>query len=252
MTKQIVTLNNVSFAYEEQKVLQNINLSINQGDFIGLIGPNGGGKTTLIKLMLGLLPPETGEISFPSSATRSKKKDPSIGYVSQRVRTFNQGFPATVFEVVAMGLTAKIGYFRLMKKHHKEKVEEAIEAVGMKAYMKEKIGDLSGGQQQRVFIARALVNDPKILILDEPTVGIDDKNVKTFYELLKYLHEEKQMTLLLVTHDLQEMKNYVQNVIYINKTIQFSGTTSEYLKLSDAELMEFYTRTTNNNRDGFQ
>src|SRR5690625_7430778 len=108
----------------------------------------------------------------------------------------------------------------------------------MKAYMKEKIGDLSGGQQQRVFIARALVNDPKILILDEPTVGIDDKNVKTFYELLKYLHEEKQMTLLLVTHDLQEMKNYVQNVIYINKTIQFSGTTSEYLKLSDAELME--------------
>src|SRR5690625_5937687 len=104
--------------------------------------------------------------------------------------------------------------------------------------MKEKIWDLSVGQQQRVFIARALVNDPKILILDEPTVGIDDKNVKTFYELLKYLHEEKQMTLLLVTHDLQEMKNYVQNVIYINKTIQFSGTTSEDLKLSDAELME--------------
>src|SRR5690625_5888935 len=102
MTKQIVTLNNVSFAYEEQKVLQNINLSINQGDFIGLIGPNSGGKTTLIKLMLGLLPPETGEISFPSSATRSKRKEPSIGYVSQRVRTCSQAFPVTLIELVAM------------------------------------------------------------------------------------------------------------------------------------------------------
>jgi len=191
LSDTVIRLENVSFSYGDKQVLKNINFSIERGMFMGLVGPNGGGKTTLIKIILGLIKPDEGSVYLLDKPIDTFKDWNRIGFVSQKANTFNRGFPATVFEVVAMGLTAKIGYFRFMKKNHKEKVLAAIEQVGMSDYAYHNIGNLSGGQQQRVFIARALVSEPELLILDEPTVGIDYKNVERFYDLLHELNVKK-------------------------------------------------------------
>jgi zinc transport system ATP-binding protein len=235
MSEPIITMNNISYAYEKKAVLDHVEFSIEKGDFIGLVGPNGGGKTTLVKLMLGLLQPQSGAIHIFNEPVKNFKARHQIGFVSQKANSFNKGFPATVFEVVSSGLTAKIGYFQFFKKKHKDKVLQAIEEVDMLDYAFENIGSLSGGQQQRVFIARALVNEPKLLILDEPTVGIDEENVKRFYELLHHLHQYDNLTLLLITHDTTPMLAYATHIAYLNKEILFKGTTSDYLSFSNHE-----------------
>src|SRR5690625_5253011 len=151
MSQSVIRLENISYSYGDKQVLNNINFSIDRGMFMGLVGPNGGGKTTLIKIILGLLKPDEGAVYLLDEPIESFNDWNRIGFVSQKANTFNKGFPATVFEVVSMGLTAKIGYFRFMKKQHKEKVLKALEQVGMEDYAKQNIGNLSGGQQQRVF-----------------------------------------------------------------------------------------------------
>src|SRR5690625_2375863 len=173
MNNPILSLENVTFSYNNKTIVKEIDFSISQGAFVGLVGPNGGGKTTLIKMILGLLEPHEGTIKLFNQPIHEFTDWQKIGFVSQKANTFNKGFPATVFEVVAMGLTASIGYFKFFTKKYRQQVLEAIEQVGMENYVDENIGNLSGGQQQRVFIARALVSKPKLLILDEPTVGID-------------------------------------------------------------------------------
>src|SRR5690625_4509174 len=171
MSDTVIRLENIHYAYDNKLALKDVNLEIKRGMFMGLVGPNGGGKTTLIKIILGLLKPDKGSIYLLDQPIDTFKDWNRIGFVSQKANTFNKGFPATVFEVVAMGLTAKIGYLKFMKKKDKQKVLKAIDQVGMGEYAFKNIGNLSGGQQQRVFIARALVSDPELLILDEPTVG---------------------------------------------------------------------------------
>ena len=240
MEDHVLTLKNISYSYGDKQILQDVNLTIERGKFVGLVGPNGGGKTTLIKFMLGLLTPDNGTIHILNEPIASFKQWNRIGYVSQKANSFNKGFPATVFEVVSMGLTAKIGYFKFMNKKHKEKVHKAIRDVGMEQYTYENIGRLSGGQQQRVFIARALVGEPELLILDEPTVGVDYKNVERFYELLHQLNVEKNLSLLLVTHDTGVMTKYVTDVACLNKTLHFHGNTKEYSALTDEELSKIY------------
>lgn len=240
MSESVIRLENISYAYGDKQVLKNINFSINRGMFMGLVGPNGGGKTTLIKIILGLLKPDEGNIYILDEPIDTFSDWNRIGFVSQKANTFNKGFPATVFEVVSMGLTAKIGYFRFMKKKHKEKVHEALEQVGMNDYAFQNIGDLSGGQQQRVFIARALVSEPELLILDEPTVGIDYKNVERFYELLHHLNVKRNLTLLLVTHDTGAMTEHATNVACLNQHLHFHGKPEEYTALSAETLSEIY------------
>lgn len=240
MKETILSLENVSFSYGERQALQKVNLTISKGDFLGLVGPNGGGKTTLIKIILGLLKPDEGEVKILNQEISSFDKWHTIGYVPQKANSFNKGFPATVFELVSMGLTAKIGYFRFMTKKDKEKVAQAIREVGMENYMHENIGNLSGGQQQRVFIARAIVGDPEILILDEPTVGVDYKNVEKFYDLLDRLNEERGLTLLLITHDTGAMTEHANKVACLNKTLHFHGKTKEYTSLTDEDLARIY------------
>src|SRR5690606_2662175 len=139
-------MNNISFTYERKKVLDRVNLDIPQGAFIGLVGPNGGGKTTLVKIMLGLLKPDEGEVTLFQQPISQFKDWQKIGFVSQKANSFNRGFPATVYEVVSTGLTAKVGYFRFFNKYHKEKISHAIDQVGMLDYANENIGNLSGGQ----------------------------------------------------------------------------------------------------------
>ncbi len=240
MSDSVIRLENISYSYGDKTVLKNVNLDIKRGMFMGLVGPNGGGKTTLIKIILGLAKPEDGSIYLLDQPIDSFKDWNRIGFVSQKANTFNKGFPATVFEVVAMGLTAKVGYFKFMKRKHKEKVLQAIKQVDMGKYAYQNIGNLSGGQQQRVFIARALVSDPELLILDEPTVGIDYQNVKRFYELLHELNTKQNITMLLVTHDTGAMTEYATNIVCLNQTLHFHGKSEEYTALSADYLSEIY------------
>lgn len=240
MNDIILSLNNVSFAYDTTQVLNRVDLDIKKGSFMGMVGPNGGGKTTLIKIILGELEPDEGQVNLFGQPLSSFKDWTRIGFVSQKASSFNHGFPATVFEVVAMGLTAKIGYFKFLRRRHKQKVLEAIEQVDMGDFTYQNISELSGGQQQRIFIARALVNDPDLLILDEPTVGIDFKNVERFYQLLHRLNEERQITLLLVTHDTGAMTEHATDIVCLNKKLHFHGDSEKYTALTENDLTEIY------------
>lgn len=245
MNEPIISMKNVSYAYEKKIVLNAINFELPKGAFMGLVGPNGGGKTTLIKLVLGLLKPTQGTITLFNEPIEKFKERNKIGFVSQKANSFNKGFPATVFEVVSTGLTAKIGYFKFLNKSHKEKILSTIEKVGLLEYAYENIGNLSGGQQQRVFIARALVSNPELLILDEPTVGVDTNNVKRFYELLHDLHENNEITLLLVTHDTGTMTEHATDIVCLNKTLHFHGKPEDYTSLTENDLSNFYGHPVN-------
>ncbi|PXW91423.1 zinc transport system ATP-binding protein [Streptohalobacillus salinus] len=240
MTAPIVEFKNITYAYEDKIALDNISLTLPKGAFLGLVGPNGGGKTTLIKLLLGVLKPQQGSINLFEKDIDQFKAWHKIGFVSQKANAFNRGFPATVKEVVGTGLTAQIGYLKLFTNKHRQKVKEAVALVGMSKYLNQNIGDLSGGQQQRVFIARALVSDPELLILDEPTVGIDTENVQKFYELLATLNREKGITLLLVSHDIGTMTKHANGIACLNKEIHFHGDTSSFNQLSEQRLSKFY------------
>lgn len=245
MDNFVVRMQEVSYAYEQKDVLTNINFSIPQGAFMGLIGPNGGGKTTLIKLLLGLINPDKGSIELLQQP-RDKFKDwNKIGFVSQKANSFNKGFPATVFEVVSMGLTAKVGYLKFFNKTHKEKILSTIDQVGMLDYAYENIGNLSGGQQQRVFIARSLVNNPELLILDEPTVGVDYENVQRFYEMLHRLNTQYGITLLLVTHDTGTMTEHATEIACLNTMLHFHGKPEEYKSLTERDLSKLYGHPVN-------
>jgi len=233
-----VELKNISFHYGNQKVLENVSLTIQKGSFLGLVGPNGSGKSTLIKLMLGLLPSQQGDIWLFGEKALKFKHWEKIGFVSQKANSFNTGFPATVFEVVSMGLYGKIGLFRFLSRENKQQVREAIDQVGMTDFINKNIGELSGGQQQRVFIARALVSEPELLILDEPTVGVDATSVRQFYDMLDHLNKDRGITLIMVTHDIGAMTDHVTDVACLNKTLHFHGNTADFE--ANQDLSTFY------------
>ncbi len=240
MTKTLIELKDVSFQYDYTQVLKNISFTVQEGDFLALLGPNGSGKSTLLKLILGLLKPMNGKIElFGENCTAFKHRE-LIGYVSQKSNAFNSGFPATVKEVVRSGLTKKTGLFKRLPKDADEQVREALAAVGMQDFMDRNIGQLSGGQQQRVFIARALIAKPKLMILDEPTVGIDHENVQAFYDMLAKLNAEQNITMILVTHDVDTVSNRISHVACLNQTIHFHGYKNDFDAISQDELEAWY------------
>jgi zinc transport system ATP-binding protein len=236
----IIEIDHLSFHYEGQNVLEDINFSVPEGVFLGLVGPNGSGKSTLLKCILGILKPKEGTIRLFGTDIRKFKEWNKIGYVSQKANSFNSGFPATVFEVVAMGLVSKTGLFRFLTKADKEKVRKAIADVGMSEFLNRNIGELSGGQQQRVFIARALVSEPELLILDEPTVGVDARHVQSFYNMLDSLNRNLGITLLLVTHDMGAITDRVTHVACLNKHLHFHGEAEVFNELKETDLSLFY------------
>jgi len=240
MKEHILEIKNLSFRYDSSNVLENINLTVDKGTFLGLVGPNGSGKSTLLKCILGLLKNNQGSIKLFGKNIEEFREWSRIGFVSQKANSFNSGFPATVFEVVQSGLTGKLGLFKFFTKSHHEKVMKALQSVGMDEFKDRNIGELSGGQQQRVFIARALVSDPELLILDEPTVGVDQKTVQNFYELLEKFNKELRITLILVTHDIGTITDKVTHVACINKTLHFHGDSNEFDHLPKDQLATFY------------
>lgn len=195
---EILTVKNLNFEYTDAAVLKNVNFSLEKGDFLGIIGSNGAGKSTLIKLILGMLPYSRGEIKVLGkniSEVRGR-----VGYVPQKALSFNSAFPATVREVVMANLFPRTGLFNHYGKKYDSLVKSVLERVGMAEYENRLIGKLSGGQQQRVFIARALISEPELLLMDEPTAGVDARSVKSIMELVTELNNQG-LTIVMTNHD---------------------------------------------------
>ncbi len=216
MSDSIIEVDDVTFSYNRETVLRDVNLEIRPGDFIAMIGPNGGGKTTLLKLMLGLLKPEKGTIRIIGRSP--KKASSSIGYVPQDAHV-NRRFPITAMDVVLMGALAPNKRWARKSASNRRDAMAALERMEMAAHADKKIGELSGGQRQRIFIARALVTRPRLLLLDEPTSGIDAKGQADFFTLLKELNAD--VTILVVSHDLLVISRYVKSVACVNKRLHY-------------------------------
>jgi zinc transport system ATP-binding protein len=228
----IVNLEHVFFSYGGVPVLEDINISIKQNDFLAIIGPNGGGKTTILKLILGLLEPDSGTITVFGKTPQEARK--YIGYLPQHF-SFDFDFPITVMDVVSMGRLGKRGLAKRYTKTDIEKCLGALDRVGMETLREREIGKLSGGQRQRVFIARALATEPKLLLLDEPVSSIDTQWQQSFYELLQKLNRE--IAIILVTHDISVISTYIDKMACLNKKLYYHGSKKEGL-LKLAELYE--------------
>jgi len=214
--KKAIEINNISFAYENELVLEQVSLDVKERDFLAIIGPNGGGKSTLLKLMLGLLKPDSGTLEVygkPPSKSLSL-----IGYVPQNTNV-NTDFPIKVIEVVLMGHVGGKKPLWGYGEGEKRCAIGALREVGMEAFANRKIGDLSGGQRQRVMIARALCAHPRILLLDEPTASIDIKGQKEIYALLKKLNAS--MTIVVVSHDISVILEYATKAAHINRRLTY-------------------------------
>ncbi|MCL0093044.1 ABC transporter ATP-binding protein [Dehalococcoidia bacterium] len=218
-SKEVVHLEDVSAHYDGVPVLEGVNLSIYQDDFLGIIGPNGGGKTTLLKVILGLVEPGRGRVSVFGDTPEKGRKH--IGYVSQ-YSLFDRDFPASVWDVVMMGRLGKTGPFRNYTKQDREATLRALEAMEILDHRDQQIGKLSGGQQQRAFIARALVTEPELLLLDEPTASVDTPLQTDFYELLGKLKE--RMAIVLVSHDISTISIYVDKIACLNRELYYHSS----------------------------
>ena len=212
----IIEINNLGFTYNGEAILKDVNLTIPNKDFVAIIGPNGGGKTTLVKLILGLLTPDKGTILIDGKSPREASS--CIGYVPQDVH-MNRSFPISVIDVVLMGKLDTKQRLSRRSAANRQDALAALECMDMTAYAAKKIGTLSGGQRQRVYIARALVTAPKLLLLDEPTASIDTKGQADFYQLLKELNQD--ITVLVVSHDLLVISRYVKSVACVNKKLHY-------------------------------
>jgi len=210
----VIAVKGLDFSYGNTQILKNINFTVPEGRFAVLLGPNGAGKSTLIKLMLGELPlsGQTGKIELLGQEIRQFKDWKKISYVSQKGMASCQNFPASVEEFVQAGLYTKIGKFRFAGKREREQVRRVLHQVGMGDFAKRLIGRLSGGQQQRVLLARALVNAPRFLLLDEPTSGMDEDSTTLFYRLLYQINREQGVTIWIVTHDRKRLMAYADDI----------------------------------------
>ena len=211
-----IEIKNLTVAYGENIALEDLNLNIEVGSLMTLVGPNGAGKSTLIKTILKFLKQITGEIKINAK---------TLAYVPQR-NSVDWDFPTTLFDVVEMGCYGRVGLFKRVSKEEKQKVLKAIEQVGMLEFKDRQISELSGGQQQRAFIARALVQEADIYLMDEPFQGVDSTTEKSIMEILKQLKAEGK-TIIVVHHDLQTVPAYFESVALINKAVIVSGKVSE-------------------------
>lgn len=222
--KSIVSIDGVSFGYEDKQVIDQLQFRVLERDFVGLIGSNGAGKTTLLKMLVGLLKPEKGQIKLFDQPIAQFKDWERIGYVPQK-NAFNPLFPATVREIVISGLYGKKKIYRRLTKSDIRKAEDAMHVMRIEDLSDRRIGQLSGGQQQRAFLARAIVNNPELLILDEPTVGIDAETQAGFFRMIRHMHQHHHITFIMVSHDMEMMESYLGQ-----EPLQTSGGLKFYVK----------------------
>jgi len=226
----VVEIEHLTVQYPDVKALDDVSFTVKKGDFLGIIGPNGAGKSTLFSSMLGLHTKYKGTIKFFGKDIR-KSKDylKEIGYVPQKP-IFEKNFPATVNDIVRMGLR---------KESDANKIDEILQQLWIHELSKKRIGELSGGQQQRVFIAKALVNNPKLLILDEPVTGIDQQSIDLFYSILRELNSKQKITIIWSSHDLDAVNQLANHVACLNRTLFFHGESDEFFE--NDELVKQYS-----------
>lgn len=224
----VLSVKDVSFAYAGNPILERISFELKAGEYLGIIGPNGGGKTTLLKLILGLLKPDQGQILLLGEAVKHSDNRYRIGYVPQRVMAEGHLFPATVEEVVMSGRTAVRGFFSMRSKADVAAVKRAMKTSDVGHLAHRRVGTLSGGERQRVMIARALAGDPAVLILDEPTASVDTPSQEAFYVFLRKLHDDG-LTIVIVSHDIDLVTHEVDSVLCLNKHLICHGPTSDMI-----------------------
>ena len=230
MLNKVVNIENLFVRYPGITAIENVSFSVNEDDFLGIIGPNGAGKSTLFSCMLGLLTKYEGKIEFFGEDIRkSHRYLKKIGYVPQKP-VFEKNFPATVREVVRMGMTRSFS---------EKRIDQVLQDVWIHELGHRRIGELSGGQQQRVFIAKALVNDPKLLILDEPVTGIDLQSTELFYGILRELNQKQNITIIWSSHDMDAVNRLANKVACLNRTLFFHGASNEFF--TNEELVKQYS-----------
>lgn len=225
--EKILDIKNLNFSFNKNEVLKNISFELFKGDFLGIIGPNGSGKSTLIKIILKIYKKQKGDIKLFNKNINNFYDWNKIGYVQQKATDIQNNFPANVFEIVKMGLLSQKRFPKIINHNDKEKINYVLKLVNMHKFSNKRINELSGGQQQRVMIARALISNPEIIFLDEPTTGIDPEMQKNFYDILGDLNK-KGITIVLVSHDVGTITKHVNKIAYLNKELEFYGTHKEF------------------------
>jgi len=228
-----LTIKNLRAGYHGSEALRNVSFSVNRGDYLGICGPNGSGKSTLVKVILGLLAPEEGDITLLGRPRDSFDEWRRIGYLPQGLQFFNPHFPATVDEVIRLGRLAGKGFPKRFNREDTLAVERTMEWMDIGHIRGSMIGELSGGLRQRVLLARALVNEPELLVLDEPTTALDPETRESFYRLIYEMNREKNTTVLLVTHDSATIGKYATHLLYLDKTVIFCGDFDDFCNSSE-------------------
>jgi len=229
----IFDVKNLSFRVRGVDILTNISLEIFNGEYIAIIGPNGGGKTTLIRMLLGLEKPTSGEVRLFGKKLKNFKEWYKIGFVPQRASLVDENFPATVEDIVKMGRVAKRGIFSRFSEEDAKKVEDSMIKMDILDLKEKMVGTLSGGQRQRVMIARALASSPEILILDEPNTGVDMVSQQRFYKLLAKLNKEENITIVFITHDIGVIADDIGRLFTINQKATVCNDPKETLSCED-------------------
>jgi zinc transport system ATP-binding protein len=224
----VVTVQGLSLAYQGADALCDVSFAVEKGSYVGIVGPNGSGKSTLIRCILGLARPDRGGVSLFGTPLDSFDQWRRVGYLPQGLQHFNPHFPATVAEVVGLGLMASRPFPRRVRREDAGAVDRALELMGIGGIRSRLIGELSGGLRQRVLLARALVNEPELLVLDEPTTALDPETRESFYRTIQDVNRERQTTVILVTHDSGTIGRYASRFLYLDKRLVFYGGFDDF------------------------
>lgn len=228
MPGEIVSTNMLSCSYREGRVLEGISFAVRRGDYVGIVGPNGSGKSTLIKAILGLVTIGTGSAALFGTSLPDFRDWSKVGYLPQSLNLVNPVFPATVHETVGLGLLSLKRFPKRLNRSDNDKICTILDELGISDLRHKLIGELSGGQLQRVLLARAIVNDPELLVLDEPTAALDPETRGRFYAMIADINRSRGVTVLLVTHDSGAIGEYASKMLYLDKKILFYGSFDEF------------------------
>lgn len=229
----VIEATHLSVRYGETEALRDISFSIEKGDVVGLVGPNGGGKTTLVKALLGLVPKTEGTILFFGKGMKHVDRFSKVGYLPQQQSGINRLFPATVGEVVFLGLLPGKGRPKSITRADTQKIDDTLSLLGILPLKNKTLFELSGGEQQKALLARALVSRPELLILDEPSTALDPSSREDFFKVIRTLNQEKKITILLITHDTGYIGEYANKLLYIDRTLVFFGNISDFCPQGD-------------------
>lgn len=239
---KVLEVTDLSVRYQGAEVLSGLTFDIEQGDYVGIVGPNGSGKTTLIRCSLGLVPASAGTIRLFGLSHDRFSDWHKIGYAPQASESRHQGFPATVAEIVATGLLSRKRFPKRFRRQDHDAVDQALALLGIEDLKRNMITQLSGGQRHRVLLARALVADPELLLLDEPTAAVDPTTRGRFYEMLEALNRKARKTILIVTHDLGTVGQYAAKLLYLDQRLVFFGSFEQFCR-SD-RMAEYFGQNT--------